>query len=168
MIRYMMGVVMLLTGSLQSAAPRIEPLFRTVDLNVGQSASVKLSNGKTVAVKLIALKEHRCEMRSAVRRAVATVEIDSRRVELVCATYNLPKTVGGVQIDCPVTRGYCTSLNRKINVWAMDKDVRLRIWPAGSPWVRPGAFAYPVNQRWFASDTQMANDPCYVNAWSRE
>jgi len=160
----MLGIVLLLTIPVRAAEPRINPLFKTVDLNVGQSADVKLSNGKTVAVKLIGLKEHRCEMRSAVRRAVVTVELDSRRTELVCATYNLPKTVGGVQIDCPVTRGYCTSLNRKINVWAMDKDVRLRIWAAGSPWIRPGTFAYPVNQRWFASDTQMANDPCYVNA----
>jgi murein DD-endopeptidase MepM/ murein hydrolase activator NlpD len=144
--------------------PRIHPLFRAVDLDVGQSASVKLSNGKTVAVKLLALKEHRCEMRSAVRRAVATVEVGGKRVELTCATYHLPKTIGGVQIDCPVTRGYVTSLNRKLNVWALDKDARLRLWPAGSPWIRPGTFAYPVNQRWFASDTQMANDPCYVNA----
>lgn len=141
-----------------------EPLFRTVDLDVGQSVSVKLSNGKMAAVKLVDLKEHRCKMRSAVRRAVATVEVDGTRAELTCATYNLPKTVGAVQIDCPVTRGYVTSLNRRTNVWALDKAVRLRLWPAGSPWVRPGTFAYPVNQRWFASDTQMANDPCYVNA----
>jgi hypothetical protein len=160
----MTGVFLLLTIPLQAAGPKIEPLFQTVDLNVGQSASVKLSGGKTVVVKLLGLKEQRCEMRGAVRRAVATVEVDSARAELVCATYNLPKTVGPVQIDCPVTRGYCNNLDRKINVWAMDKDARLRIWLAGSPWIRPGTFAYPVNQRWFASDTQMANDPCYVNA----
>jgi hypothetical protein len=155
---------MLLTIPLQAAGQQTEPLFRTVDLNVGQSASVKLSNGKTVVVKLLGLKEHRCEMRRAVRRAVASVEVDSVRAELVCATYNLPKTVGRVQIDCPVTRGYCGNLDRKTNVWAMEKDARLRIWPARSPWIRPGTFAYPVNQRWFASDTQMSNDPCYVNA----
>lgn len=143
--------------------PRIDPLLRAVDLNVGQSADVKLSDGKTVRVKLLGLKEHRCEIRNAVRRAVVTVEVDGKRAQLVCAMYNLPKTVGGVQIDCPVTRGYVTSLN-SANVWALGKDVRLRLWPAGSPWVRPGTFAYPVNQRWFASDTQMANDPCYVNA----
>lgn len=161
--------IMLLTftawsGEPSATRPRIDPLFRAVDLDVGQSADVKLSNGKSVTVKLLALKEHRCEMRSAVRRAVATVEVNGKRAELVCATYNLPKTVGGVQIDCPVTRGYATSVNRKPNPWALDKAARFRLWPAGSPWIRPGTFAYPVNQRWFASDTQMANDPCYVNA----
>ena len=120
--------------------PRIDPLLRAVDLNVGQSADVKLSDGKTARVKLLALKEHRCEMRSAVRRAMVTVEVNGKRAELVCAMYNLPKTVGGVQIDCAVTRGYVTSPN-PANVWALEKDVRLRLWPAGSLWVCPGTFA---------------------------
>jgi len=155
-------------GAPVSAAPQprpgIEPLLRAVDLDVGQSAAVRLVDGKTATVKLLALKQHRCEMRGAVRRAVVTVEVNGRRAELTCATYHLPQPVGGVQIDCPVTRGYGENLDRKTNVWALEKDARLRLWPAGSPWVRPGTFAYPVNQRWFASDTQMANDPCYVNA----
>ena len=152
-------------GGEESSAPRagIDPLVRAVDLDVGESAEVRLSSGKAVTVKLLGLKEQRCPIRSAVRRAVATVEIDGKRAELTCATYHLPKMVGGVQIDCPVTRGYADSVNRTPNPWALDKDVRLRLWPAGSPWIRPGTFAYPVNQRWFASDTQMANDPCYVN-----
>ena len=165
-MRYIPLIVIMLLASAASGAepPRIDPLFRAVDLDVGQSARVQLSNGKSVTVKLVDLAEHRCEMRNAVRRAVATVEVDSKTVELDCAMYNLPKTVAGVQIDCPVTRGYVTRLNSKGNVWALDKAARFRLWPAGSPWVRPGTFAYPVNQRWFASDTQMANDPCYVNA----
>ena len=155
--------------SVGGAAPpavraRIDPLLRAVDLNVGESASVQLSDGKAVMVKLVGLEERRCEMRGAVRRAAVTVDVDGERAELVCATYNLPKAVGGVQIDCPVTRGYVANLDRKVNVWALEKAARLRLWPAGSPWVRPGTFAYPVNQRWFASDTQMGNDPCYVNA----
>ena len=27
----------------------------------------------------------------------------------------------------------------------------------------PGAYVYPAKQRWFATDTQMANEPSYVN-----
>ena len=163
------AVLVLLTLAARAAEPSseraaVDPLLRAIDLNVGESADVTLSDGKTVTVKLLDLKEHRGEIRNAVRRAVVTVEVDSKRVELTCATYHLPKTVGRVQIDCPVTRGYAAGLDRRLNVWALDKAVRLRLWPAGSPWVRPGTFAYPVNQRWFASDTQMGNDPCYVNA----
>lgn len=86
MTRHILGIVLLLTIPVRAAGPRINPLFQTVDLNAGQSTDIKLSNGKTVAVKLIGLKEHRCEIRSAVRRAVVTVELDSRRTELVCAT----------------------------------------------------------------------------------
>jgi murein DD-endopeptidase MepM/ murein hydrolase activator NlpD len=33
--------------------------------------------------------------------------------------------------------------------------------------MNPGTFVYPVRQRWFASSTQMANEPCYVDAGER-
>ncbi len=143
--------------------PLIEPLMRIVDLDVGESRTVTLANGEEVTVKLLELDEQRCEMRSAVRQAQVKVDVDGRAVRLTSAMYNLPRRVGRVEIDCAVTRGY-TAGSSKNNVWALDNDARLRLWPAGSPWIRPGTFGYPVNQRWFASDTQMANDPCYVNA----
>jgi len=152
-------------GCAARSAPQdpLDPLFRAVDLNVGESAEVALSNGRTVRVTLVALKEHRCGMRDAVRRAEVTVKVDDAQAVLVCALYNLPKTIGGAQVDCPVTRGY-TAGSSKDNVWSLDKDARLRLWPAGSPWAAPGAFLCPADQRWFASDTQMGNDPCYVNS----
>jgi len=160
------GTLALAAGAAETSKPagRVQPLLRAVDLNVGESARVTLHDGQVVRVRLLALRERRCELRQAVRRAVVTVEVAGQRAELTSATYHLPRLVGGVQIDCPVTRGYVANLDRKINVWALAKDARLRLWPAGSAWVRPGSFGYPVDQRWFASDTQMANDPCYVNA----
>ncbi len=141
-------------------APPVEPLLRTVDLNVGEQSEVKLSNGKTVTVKLLDLEETRDTIRGAVRKAEVTVEVDGRRTTLVAAFYRLPVTVGDVQIDCAVTKG-CVQEGK--NPWALEADARLRLWPAGSPWIRPGTFAYPAVQRWFASDTQMANDPVYVD-----
>lgn len=134
-----------------------------VDLNVGESAKVTLADGSPVAVRLLDLAEERCDLREAVREAEVGVEVAGETVRLGVALYHLPTTVGDVQLDCPVTRGY-TKGSSKDNMWALEKDARLRLWPAGSPWIRPGTFGYPVNQRWFASDTQMANDPCYVNA----
>jgi hypothetical protein len=89
------------------------------------------------------------------------VEVNSVRTGLIAGTYRLPETVGGVQVDCAVTRGYTS--NGIDNVWNLKSDARIRLWPADSPWIRPGTFTYPANQRWFASDTQMANDPCYVD-----
>ena len=152
-----------LAAAEKPALAPIKPLFRVVDLDVGETGEVTLVNGRKVALRVLRLDEQRDPLRDAVRRATVTLTVDGQRATLVCATYHLPQTVGHVQLDCPVTRGY-TTRSSKQNVWALEKDVRLRLCPAGSPWIRPGTFGYPVNQRWFASDTQMANDPCYVNA----
>jgi hypothetical protein len=148
---------------LQAAEPLLDPLLRVVDLDVGETTEVRLCNGESMTVRLLDMDERRCELRGAVRRSRVTLELDGAEVKVPCSLYRLPRTVGRVQVDCPVTRGY-TRGSSKANVWALDKDARIRLWPAGSPWVRPGSMGYPVEQRWFASDTQMANEPCYVNA----
>jgi murein DD-endopeptidase MepM/ murein hydrolase activator NlpD len=146
-----------------AAAPAaIAPLVRTVDLSVGESAEVKLVDGSTARLRLVELRETRDEIRQAVRGAEVTIEVNGTVTKLTSATYRLPAAVGGIQIDCPVTRGY-TQNSSKENVWALEKDARFRVWPAGSPWVRPGTFVYPARQRWFASDTQMANEPTFVD-----
>jgi len=135
--------------------PTIEPLMRVVDLNVGQQRAVKLADGKTTTVKLLDLQETRDKLRNAVRQTRVKVELDGRIVTLPSATYHLPITVGRVQIDCPITKGH---VQPGSNPWALDADVRLRLWPAPSPWIRPGTFGYPATQRWFASGTLMANE----------
>jgi len=127
---------------------------------VGQSAEVRLCDGSMAQVRLVSLEETRDPLRSAVREARVGVEVDGQPVTLVAAYYRLPVTVGRVQIDCAITRGCVTA---KENPWALDKDARLRLWPAGSPWIEPGTFRYPARQRWFASDTQMANEPVFVD-----
>ncbi len=145
--------------------PAIDPLVRVVDLNVGESAEVTLCDGARVSVKLLGLKETRDKVCFAVRQVVVTVEVNGQRGELVSATYHLPQTLGKVQVDCSVTKGY--NENGNPGFWGLDKDARLRLWPASSPLVRPGTFTYPVKQKWFATDTQMANDPVYVDGGER-
>ncbi|MBI3462542.1 MAG: peptidoglycan DD-metalloendopeptidase family protein [Planctomycetes bacterium] len=140
-----------------------EPLFRTVDLNLGESEEVELSDGTRAKVKLIDIEETRDGLRSAIRQARVKVEVNGKAVTLVSATYHLPVTVAGVQIDCPVTKGYYRNCDPFEDSWGLDKDARLRLWPAGSPWMPPGTFVYPVRQRWFASATQMANEPAFVD-----
>ena len=80
-------------------APKLKPLVAVADLNVGQSQTVDLCDGSQAMVKLLALKETRDDIRNAVRRAVATVEVNGRTVSLVSSTYRLPTTRAGVQID---------------------------------------------------------------------
>jgi len=163
---------MLLLASFQGArpdpAPRAEPpvpartpLLRTVDLNVGDMAEVELSNQKKAKVKLLDLKETRDAIRSAVRSAEVKVEVDGRPITLASGNYHLPQTVAGVRIDCPITKGYLENSNKE--AWGLEKDVRLRLWPADGPLQRPGTFVYPAKQRWFATLTQMANEPVYVD-----
>ena len=55
-------------------APIITPLVRTVDLDLGQSCTVTLSDGKKAAVKLLDLTETRDPLRNAVRSAEVTVQ----------------------------------------------------------------------------------------------
>lgn len=143
----------------------IEPLVRVVDLNVGELVEVALCDGSKAVVKLLGLKETRDEVSFAVRRAEVTVEVNGQPGKLVSATYHRPRTIGDVQIDCSITKGY--NENGDPRFWGLDKDARLRLWPTGSHLLRTDTFTYPVKQKWFATDTQMANDPVYVDGGER-
>jgi murein DD-endopeptidase MepM/ murein hydrolase activator NlpD len=142
-------------------SPTRAAFVRVVDLDVGESGEVELCDGSKVQFKLLAVEETRDAIRSAVRRAQAKVVVNGQTVELTSATYHLPTTVAGVQVDCPITQGYMTNSN--LDHWGLRKAARLRLWPAGSPWIEPGTFVYPARQRWFASGSQMANEPTFVD-----
>ena len=137
-------------------------IHRTVDLKVGEAQQVPLTDGRAVKVELLDLNEHRDDVNGAVRQAEVKVEVDGLVTNLVSSTYHLPLTLGNVQIDCPITKGYLEKSGGQ-NPWGLLKDARLRLWPAGSAWIASNSFVYPAKQRWFASYTQMANEPVYVD-----
>jgi len=150
----------------QPPQPTQPPLMRTLDLNVGESEDVELSDGTRTSIKLLDMHEIRDDLRNVVRRAEVTVLVAGHKISLVSANYRLPVTVGNVQIDCPITRGYRQNNEKGVageNPWGLVKDARVRLWPAGSPLLKPGTFVYPAKQRWFASGTQMANEPVHVD-----
>jgi murein DD-endopeptidase MepM/ murein hydrolase activator NlpD len=91
------------------------------------------------------------------------IEVNGKAAELVSGNYRLPQTVGGVQVDCPATKGLYENRDPWEDSWGLEKAARLRLWPAGSPWIEPGTFVYPIKQRWFASATQMGNEPSWVD-----
>ena len=140
----------------------IKPLRAVCDLNIGESQTAKLSNGRTVTVKLLSVEHIYDNLTRAVRDALVTVEINGEQCTVHSANYTLPATFGRVQVDCPITHGYYAK-NRPANSWGLEKDARIRLWPGDSPWIIPGTFLYPANQVWFASMTQMANEPTYVD-----
>ena len=145
------------TDPTDPAVTPLKPLVRVVDLKLSESTRVELGNGKRVEVKLLDLQETRDPIRQAVRSALVTVLVDGEKITLESGMYNLPRQVAGVQIDCSITKGY--NSNGTPTFWGLDKDARLRLWPAGSPLVAPGSLIYPVDQRWFATRTWFDNEP---------
>jgi murein DD-endopeptidase MepM/ murein hydrolase activator NlpD len=147
-------------GEQLSPKPK-ESIRKVADLSVGETAEVALSNGQTVRVQLLDIAETADALRGAVVQAKVRVRIGDQEAWLASGNYALPVTVGTVQVDCPITKNLLR--NSGGNPWALEKDARLRFWPAGWPWIEPGSYGYPARQRWFASMTQMANEPCYVD-----
>jgi len=140
--------------------PTRKPLRVVIDLNIGESKDVELSNGDIVNIKLLDIFEIRDGVRNAIRLASAKVAVDSKEIIINSANYNLPVNFRNIQIDCTITKDYYK--NADTDRWGLEKDARLRLWPAGSPFIAPGTFIYPVKQRWFASDIQLGNEPDYV------
>lgn len=138
-------------------APTRDPGFRLVDLDLGESAEVTLANGAVSRVELLSLEEIRDTVKQSVREARVRVAVDGEEVELSSSHYHLPKDMGKVRLDCPVTKGHLDGVDG--NPWGLAKAARLRLWPAGAALTEPGTFAYPLKQTWFASATSMANEP---------
>ena len=141
--------------------PTRQPIRQVVDLSLGETSELTLANGAKATVRLVNVAVERDTLRGAVRSARVRVEVNGTPATLPCANYTLPTTVAGVQIDCTVVKAYLA--NSGAESWALAKDARLRIWPAGSPLMEPGTFAYPVKQVWFATGTQQANEPTFVD-----
>jgi hypothetical protein len=154
-------VLTVLTGQSQPEKPR-QPLHRSVDLKIGETAEVELSDGSKATLKLVAVEEKRDNLRSAIRAAHVKVEVNGKVTTLISGNYRLPVTFAGVQIDCPATHGLYLRRDLFEDSWGLDKDARLRLWPQGSPWFEPGGFGYPIKQRWFANATQAGNEPSFV------
>ncbi len=137
-------------------------LFTTVELNANETREVTLTDRSTVRLKLLSVDERRDPLRGAIREARVEIEVNGKPLVLLSGMYHLPVTFAGIQIDCPVTKGYTNNAIRG-NTWGISKDARLRVWPGGSPWIDTDDFAYPLRQRWFAGDTQMGNEVTYVD-----
>ena len=113
---------------------------------------------------MLSYREQRDRFRNAVRHAEVDIDVDGVKETIPVALYNMPKIVNGVKLDATLTRGYVSNSDTP-EIWGLapNADARLRFWDPDQPLLEPDTFIYPIQQRWFASDTQMANDPCYVD-----
>lgn len=140
-----------------NAAGVSAPLHQVLDLDVGERREVALSDGSRARVVLHGVEARREPVTGMIEEALVTVEVNGERVTLVCGNYRLPVAAGGVQVDATTAAPLAQDSN--YDWWKLRKAARVRLWPAGSPWITPGSFAYPVRQRWFASATWFSNEP---------
>ena len=140
---------------------KLTPIRVIAELNIGEMKDVELRNGEEVKLKLLQIDVIRDSLRNAIRSANVKVSVDGTEITLSSANYNLPVTIGKVQIDCPVIKQYIS--NSSQDSWQLNKDARFRLWPKGSPLIKPGTFGYPVKQEWLASMSQSGNEPCFVD-----
>lgn len=141
----------------EADAKKRRPPFKTLDLATGETATVTLVDGTTATVRLVEVRETQGKVWGEIARPEVTLEVNGERRTLVAGMYRLPSDLGGVQVDCPIT-GRLRD-NSHIDHWALETDARIRVWPAGSPWITPDTFSYPVKQAWFASQTSFSNEP---------
>ncbi len=162
-VMLVMGIQSTLGIHIAPAVEPHEPRHRTVELNIGECVSVQLVDNTMVHMKLVDLREARDSVRQAIREARLTLEIDGQPAIIQAANYRLPKLIGKVQVDCTATRGLNESVDGRDDPWGLRKDARIRLWPARSAWMPEGQIVYPLKQRWFASATQMGNEPSFVD-----
>ncbi len=152
------------------AQPSQPSLMRVVDLNAGEPVEVVLQDGSAARLELLDRTEATDGVRGAVRHAWVRVRVNGKEARLECGNYHLPVLVGGVQVDCALSKGLLG--NSRTDPWGLVTEARLRAWPAGSPFLAPGTYTYPVRQRWFATTTQMSNQPSFVDGsetpWGRK
>ena len=161
-IKLLAGLIFLMILNISCGdKPVIAPVRVIAELDTGESQDITFSNGDMVNLKLLQVDVVRDSLRNAIRSVRVKISVDDKEISIYSGNYNLPVTVGKVQIDCPVVKDYSASSRR--NIWELHKDARFRIWPAGSPFIAPGTFAYPVKQAWLASMSQTGNEPTYVD-----
>ncbi len=139
---------------------KLTPVRVVTELNIGDAQEIKLSNGEIVMLKLLQVEVVRDSLRDAVRSAIVKVSVDNEEITINSGNYNLPVSIGKIQIDCPVVKEYYT--NSDYDRWGLQKDAQFRLWPANSPFAKPGTFVYPIKQDWLPGHTQTGNEPCYV------
>ena len=147
------------SGHALAAEPPLPPLHRTVDLDRGEPSR---SSSPTEARRPSSCSTSRrlgIRCASAIRaRRESRLEINGRPATLESPANVSPAriTVGGVQIDCPVTQGPLSESRHVRGLLGAGQGRQAAAVARGrSPWIEPGTFVYPIKQRWFASATQI-------------
>jgi murein DD-endopeptidase MepM/ murein hydrolase activator NlpD len=126
---------------------------RFVYLNLGETHVFKLKNGTQREIKLRAVQEHRDPVIKLVRRALVTIDINGKSIELLCAPYAMPTEVNGIRIQVDTTSAWLD----------IPKRVQFSLWDASDPIVDTDLFGFPLSEyRLFSQGTQAYNEPVHL------
>ncbi len=130
-----------------------------VEMNVGETQDVMLTNGKSVKLAFNDMEIIRDSVRQGIRAVKLKISVDGEEKIIGSGNYNLPVTVGTVKIDCPVIKEHTARSGYYKNDGIMQGDARFRLWPVNSPFIQPGTFGFPLEQKWLSIRTQSQNEP---------
>jgi hypothetical protein len=133
-------------------------LNTVIDMNVGQTADVRLVNGDVVRLSFLGMDIQRDSVRYGIRGAKLRIAVNGQEVTIGSGNYNLPVTIDKVKIDCPLLKEI-TATSSYYTSGVLAGDARFRLWPKDSPIIQPGTLEFPLKQRLFASRTQSQNEP---------
>lgn len=126
---------------------------RIVYLDVGGEHAIRLADGRTRRVRLLAVRERKDSVIGLVREAVVTVSIGDREVELRCAPYVMPTEVDGLRIQADTTSARL----------AIPARVQLSVWDAAEPVVDTGRFRFPLpGYRLLSHGMQAYGEPVHL------
>lgn len=157
------ALLMLFAIVTYSLAQETQGFRQYLMLNPGDSASVTFYDGTTATIKLLDVIYEKDRVRRAIRKAKLRLSVNGEEKWIVAGNYHISETFANVKIDCPVTREYETNGFFPEGAWRLTKDVKLRVWPVNEPLCPEGFFTYPINQKWFATNTTHVLEPVEID-----
>jgi murein DD-endopeptidase MepM/ murein hydrolase activator NlpD len=122
-------------------------------LNIGETISFRLADGRLKGIRLVSVNEERDNVISLIRWAEVRLEVDGETLDLPCGPYVLPIEKDGLRLQVDTTSGWLQ----------MGKRVQLSLWDAGDPVVNTSLFGFPLaGYRLFSQGTQSYNEPVHL------
>jgi len=122
-------------------------------LNIGETTSFRLADGRLKWIRLVSVKEEKDSVIHLVRRADVRLEIDGELLDFPCSPYVLPIEKDGLRLQVDTTSGWLQ----------IGKRVQLSLWDAADPVVDTRLFVFPLaGYRLFSQGTQSYNEPVHL------
>ena len=156
-------LLLVLLVALNTFSADIEKVRKNVDMNVGDTTEITLYDGTTATITVLDTMIRRDRIRLAIREAKIKLSVDGEEKWLTAGNYNLPVEFKNVKIDVPFIKLYLSNGNFPDGMWKIHKDIRLRVWPVNAPVNPDGLIAYPIDQKFLATNTTAALEPVEID-----